>query len=93
MGTLGGGWLTLCVIVGVVAHINNAGFWKYFFISVLISPLGGFIILLCKTRMWEKDDTNKSSKADELAKFKRLLDIGAITADEYEDIKWELLNK
>ena len=41
----------------------------------------------------EKDNKNESlSVADEIKKFKELLDMGAITQDEFEYKKKELLN-
>ncbi len=43
-------------------------------------------------RAVSKDEKGTSSAADELLKFKKLLDMGAITEDEYKAQKARLLN-
>ncbi len=43
-------------------------------------------------RAVSKDEKGASSAADELLKFKKLLDMGAITEDEYKAQKARLLN-
>ncbi|MFJ6413784.1 PH domain-containing protein [Terribacillus saccharophilus] len=40
----------------------------------------------------QKEDTIKSTAADEIKKFKELLDLGAITEEEYDHKKKQLLN-
>ena len=40
----------------------------------------------------EKNDSSSFSKADEIRKFKDLLDEGAITEEEYEKAKTKLLS-
>lgn len=48
--------------------------------------------LICDRQDKEKtEDSNSSSSADEIMKFKNLLDAGAITQEEYETKKKELL--
>jgi hypothetical protein len=39
-------WLTLCVLIGVLATKKNRSFWSWFFISAFLSPIIGLIILL-----------------------------------------------
>ena len=41
----------------------------------------------------ENDTANNSSVADEIAKYKGLLDSGAITQEEYESLKNKIINK
>ena len=45
-----------------------------------------------QTREKHNDNTNNISKADEILKFKQLLDDGIITQEEFEKKKKELLN-
>ena len=39
-------WILLCVAVGAAAKNRGRGFWPYTLLSALISPIGGFIVLL-----------------------------------------------
>lgn len=66
--------------------------------SLLISLIGyrkvkkGGIIETEKPAQSMKTETAYTSSADELIKYKKLLDDGAITQDEYDVKKKELLN-
>ena len=48
--------------------------------------------LTIATKSSEKNDKNSCSVADEIMKYKNLLDIGTITQEEYEAKKKQLLN-
>ena len=39
-------WLALSLVVGVVGSTRQAGFWGGFFLSIVLSPLLGLIIVL-----------------------------------------------
>ena len=41
-------WLLLSIVCGFVAKRIGRSFWKYFFLSLLLSPVIGFIVLLIK---------------------------------------------
>lgn len=43
-------------------------------------------------KVFKKQETSSLSKADELEKFKKLLDAGAITQEEYDRKKRQILN-
>ena len=41
-------WLALCALVGKFAQNKGRNFWTYALLSAIISPIGGFIVLLVK---------------------------------------------
>ena len=43
-------YFILCFAVGIFAFLRDKGFFSYFFLSLLISPLFGLILLLEKTK-------------------------------------------
>lgn len=43
-------WFLLSLVCGLVARRLGRSFWKYFFLSLLLSPILGFIVLLIKGR-------------------------------------------
>lgn len=42
-------WLFLCLIVSLAGTNKPIGYWKVFFISLVLSPLIGLIIALCSS--------------------------------------------
>tara|TARA_B100001123_G_C14417791_1_gene673427 strand:+ start:78 stop:449 length:372 start_codon:yes stop_codon:yes gene_type:complete len=40
------GWIVLCILCGKAANGKGKSFWNYFFLSLLLSPLIGFIAVL-----------------------------------------------
>ena len=54
-------WLVLTIVVGAVAESIGRSFFKYFFISLILSPLIGFIILAIKGKATEKDILDENS--------------------------------
>ena len=43
-------WLIFCVVVGVIASARNRSGIGWFFVSVLISPVLGLILVMCLPR-------------------------------------------
>ena len=100
-------WFILSIVAGFVAKSIGRSFWKYFFLSLFLSPIVGFIVLLIKGRKTdnkayhryeEAHDTEpinhstiEYSAAEEIEKLKGLLDRGIITQDEFEAKKKQLL--
>lgn len=80
------------------ADVRKIGFWWGFVACLLLSPLIGLLIILLsdedkpiEQRIIEQSKESSISKADELAKFKKLLDDGAINQDEYDYQKMKIL--
>jgi len=63
----------------------TAGFWLTFFLGLI-----GFIIVLCSSTL-QVAPLYIQPVADQLLKFKQLLDAGAITEAEYNQKKIELM--
>lgn len=91
----------ICAIIGAQRKIGaGAGFALGLFLSVI-----GLVIVLCsKSLDAEKRDLLLANRlnqpvaktpvvSDEIAKYKNLLDTGAITQDEYDAQKTKLLNQ
>lgn len=99
-------WLVFCTLVGAMGSGRSIGFAASFFISLLLSPLIGFVVVLCsKTETQEKLEKviinqsennnittdNSMSIADELEKLAKLKDKGIITEAEFNLGKEKLL--
>lgn len=41
-------WLIFSIVCGFVAKSIGRSFWKYFFLSLFLSPVIGFVVLLIK---------------------------------------------
>lgn len=54
-------WLVFCFVVGKYAEKKGYDFWPYALLSAIISPIGGFIILLIKGDNKEKKDVTSTS--------------------------------
>lgn len=100
-------WLVFCTLVGAMGSGRSIGFTASFFISIFLSPLIGFIVVLCsKTETQEKLENvilNQSennnlttdssiSIADELEKLANLRDKGIISEIEFQSGKDKILN-
>ena len=88
-------YIIICLIIGYIADGSNLGFWSGFLLSILLTPLVGFII--CLLYPAKKDNKqpiiNAPSLSDELQKLKNLKDSGHLTDSEYTAAKAKLLNK
>lgn len=93
------GWVVFSLIVGVIASDRSIGFWGGFLLSLFLSPIIGIIVTLLSDAKI-KVDINKSkepiaeatkSVADQLEKLSNLRNANAITEEEYQKAKGELL--
>lgn len=87
-------WVIFSLIVGIAGSDTSMGFLGSFFLSLLLSPIIGFIIVLILPS--EKDIRKRNaasvSTADELAKFKQLHTDGVISDAEFIKQRKRLLN-
>lgn len=44
-------YLILCLIVSVLARKTAGGFWGFFFLSVLLTPILSLIVILMSSRL------------------------------------------
>lgn len=88
-----------CVFGAInVAVLKNKGYpkseqWGGFFLGVLLSWIA-LIICCCKKNLNEEAIRTQQKRvlaADELVKYKKLLDSGVITQEEFDKKKKELL--
>ena len=78
-------WLILAILVGVYASRKGSSGFGYFILSIILSPLIGFLIaLLIK---------EKKPAIEELKNAKLLFDEGIITEEEYNKKKETLKSK
>ena len=47
-------WLLFSIVCGFVAKSVGRSFWKYFFLSLFLSPIIGFVVLLIKGKKTEE---------------------------------------
>ena len=88
-------WIILSFIVGSMATDKSIGFWGGFFLSLLLSPLIGLIIVIIapgKPDPSAQIPAQNLSVADEIAKFSRLYEDGIISKEDFEAQKNKLLN-
>lgn len=52
-------WLVFCIVVGKMAEKRGRSFWTFTLISAVISPIGGFIVLLISGK---KDNAQVASQ-------------------------------
>lgn len=61
-------WLMLCILVGILAsHIKNRSGIGFFFLSLLLSPLIGFIIVLVVPE--KKENLEEYKKCNKYAEY------------------------
>lgn len=96
-------YLCVCLFVGWMASGTTLGFGNAFLLSVILTPITGFIVMLfypskrhrdAQTRSLERIAMNMGtniSSADELRKLKDLFDNGALTEDEYNKAKTKII--
>lgn len=53
-------WIALCFAVGYFAKTRCRNFWTYVFLSVIISPIGGCIVLLLVGKKNTEQDASRS---------------------------------
>ena len=67
------GWIILSFILGLVGSNRSTGFWGAFLLSLILSPLIGFIILL-----FSKDTANELYKQKLLQQQQEILEINRL---------------
>lgn len=81
------------VICGRIAQRKGYSYWSYFALGFLLSAIGLIVVLIMQDKSGgNSGGSGGSSNADELLKYKQLLDAGAITQSEYDSKKKELLS-
>lgn len=59
-------WLVFCFLVGKFAEKKGYNFWPYALLSAVISPIGGFIVLLLKGDNKEKNFVAPKSSFEDI---------------------------
>ena len=96
-------FVLLCFVCGVLGRERKIGFGKAFFLSLLLSPLVGFIVTLNSVKIKEEEykekmlrvaenNVSSSSVADQLHKLNELRKDGVLTDEEFTMQKEKLLN-
>ena len=89
-------YLFFALGVGWVAGEKTLGFMGGFLLSLILTPIIGFIITLFYPSKSSVENRIKmarteTSVADELKKISNLRDTGAITEEEFQEFKGRLL--
>ena len=97
-------WIILSFIVGAIGADRSIGFWGAFLISLILSPLIGFLVTISSTSKASiafaetQKKTNEllsnqahTSQADELIKLQSLRTNGTINEDEYEKMRAKII--
>ena len=101
-------WVIASLVVGWAGSEKTIGFWGAFILSLVISPIFGFIVILFypskvhrdnmiyeqqrQTQILQQMNASKISHADEIEKLKKQLDSGAITDEEFTILKSKIIN-
>lgn len=80
-------------IAGNINENKGHSFWTGFACGALLGIIGILIVAVQKDNSDVKKVSGSYVSADELEKYKKLLDQGAITEQEFEDVKKKILNK
>lgn len=95
-------WVLLSLGVGWAAAERKLGFGSGFLLSLILSPLIGFVITLCYPMKEKPSDIVKpsatiinttSSLADELEKLHKLREGNHLSEEEYLAAKSKLISK
>lgn len=102
-------YIFFCLIVAWIGSSKTLGFGSTFLLSILLTPVTGFVILLFypsrshrdnrlkeqkrQTELLQNISSTKLSTADEIGKLKRLYDDGVLAKEEYEAQKNKLLQQ
>lgn len=79
--------LILAFVAGKIAQGKGESYYKYFLIGALLPVVGLIIAILIPGK-----GGNEQDKAKALREYKSLLDDGAITQEEYDAKKKELMS-
>lgn len=97
-------WVLLALVCGLIGQHRKIGFWGAFFVSLILSPLIGFIVAILSpddapppppvrvdvTSVQEKLNPN-ASLSEQLKQLYDLKENGAITQEEYVAAKSKML--
>lgn len=101
-------WIVFSFVAGALGASRTTGFWGALFLSLILSPLIGFIIVLASRRKeeaaqqkvvssgfnnQEPQTVKKSSYLDEIKELAELKDQGVLTQDEFQEKKIAILKK
>jgi len=87
-------WIVLCFIVGIWGNSRKIGFWKSFILSLLLSPIIGFIFVALSERKSDikmKEDISSTNRIIKIKELSDLKDKGAISQEEFEKLKKEII--
>lgn len=85
-------WIVVAITagrIGVKKGYPVAGYLLGFFLAVL----GLIVVLLMDDKGETAQISKETANADALLKYKQLLDEGVITEEEFNEKKWQILNK
>ncbi|MCE8443261.1 SHOCT domain-containing protein [Phocaeicola dorei] len=102
-------WIVFAFVSGFVGSNRKIGFWGSFLLSLFLSPLIGLIIAFSSDKKSEvesmakqevqiqalqeiRNNTQKSI-VEQIKEAKELLDNGALTQSEFENIKQDIMRK
>lgn len=81
------------IICGRIAQRKGYAYWSYFALGFLLSVIGLVVVLVMQDKSGgPPDGSGGTSGADELLKYKQLLDAGAISEEDYRRAKDRILN-
>jgi predicted lipid-binding transport protein (Tim44 family) len=98
-------WIILSILAGVLGNERKIGATAAFFISLILSPLIGFIVVIASTKnetieyqekilnATKEQVVKPTSNLEELEKLHELLQKGILTQEEYDVQKVKILNK
>jgi hypothetical protein len=98
-------WLAFSIFAGMVASNKNRSFLGYFMLSIVLSPLIGFVAALIATdknshsqkvefqKSKPKDDSKTSEGANKLQELNSLKEQGFITEEEFEEKRKKIVSE
>lgn len=96
-------WIVLALVCGLLGKSKKIGFWGAFFLSLILTPIIGFIVAILSPDEVEQPtvpvNTNSVSEqlntsapiGDQLKQLYELKEAGAITQEEFEVVKSKLI--
>ena len=98
-------WLAFSIFAGMVASNKNRSFFGYFMLSVVLSPLIGFVAALIATdkkihsqkvefqKSKPSDDSKTFEGSNKLKELNKLKEDGLITDEEFEEKRKKIVNE
>lgn len=99
-------WIVFSVIVAILGSSRRIGFGAALFVSILLSPVIGFIVVICSQRKSNiefqkrmlaatESKSYKKNSIDATSEIDKILDLrskGIITEDEYQKMKQKIID-